>query len=107
MIERCDPLPDGGKRVAISALAPLPIEKATLFATQGGDSWEASVWTPIAARPAGTNRHQAIIPQSLIGGKGAWQVNVSDARPVTAGSLVYGTRASGKGLAMRALGVVP
>ena len=106
-IESCQRQSDDGKRVVFSVVTAMPIQTATLFVTPGGNSWEASTWTPISAQPVGTDRYQAVIPKSMTGGKGSWYVNVSDARPATAGSLVYGMEESGIGPALHPRGVVP
>ena len=106
-IESCQPQPDGGKQITFSVQAPLPVQTATLYVTAGGESWEAATWEPIAAQAAGENRFQAVIAPGKISKKGAWYVNVSDARPATAGSLVYGMDASGAGPTLRPLGVDP
>jgi dienelactone hydrolase len=89
-VESCEPQPDGGKQITFSVQAPLPVKTATLYVTAGGESWEKSTWEPITAQVAGENRFQATIPAVKVNKQGAWFVNVSDARPATAGSLVYG-----------------
>ena len=107
MIDSCQTQPDGGKQITFSVEAPLPVKTATVYVTAGGDSWEKSTWEPIAAQPAGENKFQAVIPAGKVNKRGAWFVNVSDARPATAGSLVYGMDVSGSGPALRPLGVDP
>lgn len=104
-IESCQPQPDGGKRIAFSVQAPLPVQTATVYVTAGGESWEKSAWESIVAQTAGPNRFQAVIPADKVNTRGAWFVNVSDARPATAGSLVYGMDASGSGTVLVPLGV--
>ena len=94
-IEGCEAQADGGRRITFSVQAPLPVQTATLYVTAGGDSWEASTWEGIAAQPAGDKRFAAVIPAGSVAKRGAWYVNVSDARPATAGSLVYGMDAAG------------
>lgn len=103
-VEGCTAQPDGSRRVAFTVQAPLPVQSATLYLTAGGDTWEASTWEPIAAQAAGPARFAAVIPADKVTAKGAWYVNVSDARPATAGSLVYGMAASGSGAELRPLG---
>jgi hypothetical protein len=93
--------------VTFSVQAALPVETATLYVTAGAESWEIGTWEPIPAQPAGENRFQVTIPADKITKKGAWFVNVSDARPASAGSLMYGMEASGSGPALHALGVDP
>ena len=85
----------------------LPVQTATLHVTAGGDSWEASTWETIAASAAGEGKFQVVIPASKVNARGAWFVNVSDARPATAGSMVYGMAAEGTGAALLPVGVVP
>ncbi len=97
--------PDGGRTVLFSVVAPQAVQSATLFITAGGESWEASTWEAIPAEPAGANRFQAAIPGPRMSGRGAWYVNVSDARPATAGSMVYAMDAVGAGAALKPLGV--
>ena len=83
----------------------MPIATATAFITAGGESWVKSAWESIPAQSAGDRKFQVIIPANKVNKKGAWFVDVSDARPATAGSLVYGMEASGSGPALHALGV--
>ena len=104
-VENCEPLPDGGKRVAISVQSALPVASATLYVTAGAESWEKGTWEKIPAQPAGPNRFLVTIPADKITPKGAWFVNVSDSRPATAGSMVYGMAAAGHGAALLPLGV--
>jgi len=104
MIESCENLPDGAKKISFSVQSALPVATATAFVTPGGESWQKSAWEPIPAQPDGEKKFQVIIPADKINKKGAWFVNVSDARPATAGSLVYGMDASGSGPAFHALG---
>jgi len=101
-IESCEPQPDGAKKISFSVQSALPVATATAFVTAGGESWQKSDWEPIPAQPAGDKKFQVIIPADKINKAGAWFVNVSDARPATAGSLVYGMEASGP--ALHALG---
>ncbi|MFZ4779855.1 MAG: alpha/beta hydrolase family protein [Terrimicrobiaceae bacterium] len=103
-IESCENLPDGAKKISFFVQSSLPIVTATAFVTAGGESWQKSAWEPILAQPDGEKKFQVIIPADKINKKGAWFVNVSDARPATAGSLVYGMDASGSGPALHALG---
>lgn len=102
-IESCQPQTDGSRLVTFSVQAPLPVQTATLYVTAGAESWEKGTWEPIAAQEAGVNRYQATIPADKINKNGAWYVNVSDARPATVGSLVYGMEAIGN--ALQPLGV--
>ena len=104
-VDSCESLPDGAKKISFSVQAPLPIATATAFFTAGGESWEKSTWESLPALPAGEKKFQVTIPADKVAKKGAWFVNVSDARPATAGSLVYGMEASGSGPALRALGL--
>ncbi len=104
-IESCKPLADGGKGVCFSVHSALPIQTATLYVTAGGESWESSTWEPIAAQSTGENRFNVMIPADKVNTRGAWFVNVSDARPATAGSLVYGMAAIGTSATLRPLGV--
>jgi hypothetical protein len=83
----------------------LPVQTATLFVTAGGDSWEASTWEAIAASAVGESRFQVVVPATKVNSRGAWFVNVSDARPATAGSLVYGMEAAGAGPTLTPLAV--
>ncbi len=106
-VESCEPQSDGGKRVTFSVQTEVPVKTATLYVTAGGESWEKSAWEPITAQPAGEYRFQAVIPADKIDKRGAWFVNVSDARPATAGSFVYGMGAAGTGSTLQPLGVVP
>ncbi len=103
-VEACTAQADGSRRVAFTVQAPLPVQSATLYLTAGGDSWESSTWEPIAAQATGPARFAAVIPAGKVAAKGAWYVNVSDARPATAGSLVYGMAATGTGAELRPLG---
>lgn len=103
-IESCEMLPDGGKQVAIAVVSVLPVAAATLYVTAGAESWEKGTWEKIPAQPAGPNRFLATIPAARIAPQGAWFVTVSDMRPATAGSLVYGMAAAGKGAALLPLG---
>jgi len=103
----CENLPDGAKKISFSVQFSLPIVTATAFVTSGGESWVKSAWEPIAAQPAGEKKFQVTIPADKISKTGAWYVNVSDARPATAGSLVFGMGVSGTGSALRPLGVEP
>jgi hypothetical protein len=89
-VKGCQTLPDGGKRVTFFAQGPLPVNTATLYVTAGGESWESSTWEPVAAQPVGENRFQATLPVGKVNARGAWFVNVSDARPATAGRFIYG-----------------
>ena len=104
-IESCQPQTDGGLQIAFSVQAALPVKTASLYVTAGGESWEKSTWEPITAQAAGENRFHAIIPVGKVNKRGAWFVNVSDARPATAGSLVYGMDAAGAGSVLHPLGV--
>ncbi len=106
-VDRCEIQPDGGKKITFSVQATLPVQTATVFVTAGGDSWEKSTWEPIPSQTAGDKQFQVTIPANKITKKGAWFVNVSDARPATAGSLVYGMDASGSGPALIPLSVNP
>lgn len=106
-IDGCEALANGGRRISFTVQAPLPIQTATVYATSGADSWEASAWEPIAAQPMDDRRFTAVIPAGTAAKRGAWYVNVSDARPATAGSLVYAMDAVGTGPALRPLGVGP
>lgn len=103
-VESCTAQADGARRVAFTVQAPLPVRTATLYVTAGGASWEASTWEPIAAQAAGPDRFEAVIPAAKAAAAGAWYVNVSDERPATAGSLVYGMAAVGSGPALAPLG---
>jgi len=103
----CENLPDGAKKISFSVQSALPIVTATAFVTAGGESWVKSAWEPLAAQPAGDQKFQVTIPADKITKTGSWYVNVSDARPATAGSLVFGMGASGTGPALRPLGVDP
>ena len=94
----CENLPDGAKKISFSVQSSLPIVTATAFVTTGGESWVKSAWEPLAAQAAGEQKFQVTIPADKISKTGAWYVNVSDARPATAGSLVYGMEASGPNL---------
>ena len=104
-VENCENLPDGSKKISFSVQSALPIVTATAFVSPGGESWVKSPWEPIAAQPAGDKKFQVTIPADKITKAGAWFVNVSDARPATAGSLVYGMDVSGSGSALQPLGV--
>ena len=104
-MESCATLADGGKKISFSVQTALPIATATAFITAGGESWVKSAWESIPAQSAGDRKFQVIIPANKVNKKGAWFVDVSDARPATAGSLVYGMEASGSGPALHALGV--
>jgi len=106
-IDSCHSQPGGGKQIVFSVQTALPIKTATLYVTAGGESWEKSAWEPIAAQAAGENRFQAVIPVGKVNRRGAWFVNVSDARPATAGSLVYGMDAAETAPVLRPLGVCP
>jgi dienelactone hydrolase len=103
-VDSCTAQADGSRRVTFTVQAPLPVQTATLYLTAGGDTWESSTWEPIAAQAAGPARFEAVIPAGKITATGAWYVNVSDARPATAGSLVYGLAATGSGAALVPLG---
>ena len=103
-VESVENLPDGAKKISFSVQSALPVATATAFVTPGGESWQKSAWEPITAQPAGDKKFQVTIPADKITKAGAWYVNVSDARPATAGSLVYGMEASGSGPALHALG---
>jgi len=104
-VEKCENLPDGAKKISFSVQSAFPIVTATAFVTPGGESWMKSPWEPIAAQPAGEMTFAVTIPSDKITKAGAWYVNVSDARPATAGSLVYGMDVYGTGLELRPLGV--
>jgi len=104
-VESCENLPDGAKKISFSVQSALPIATATAFVTPGGESWVKSPWEPIAAQPAGEKKFAVTIPADKITKTGAWYVNVSDARPATAGSLVYGMDVSGAGSTLPPLGV--
>lgn len=103
-VASCTAQADGSRRVEFTVQAPLPVRSATLYLTAGGASWEASAWEPIAAQAAGPERFVATIPAAKAAAGGAWYVNVSDERPATAGSLVYGMAATGSGAALVPLG---
>ncbi|MEK6796150.1 MAG: dienelactone hydrolase family protein [Spirochaetota bacterium] len=104
-IDGCETQADGGKLVTFSVEAPLPIQTATLFVTAGGKEWEQIPWEPIAAKTMRENRFQAVITPDKITRQGAWFVNVSDARPATAGSFVYSMEATGTGATLLPVGV--